>query len=107
MGVSQAAAGEFLELPRFERIEHANITHRQHQRPGWFLIEQAGCAPTRDRLGARNRAEQPGEWAGDQQGMQARRVARAFIEQILQATTDFDGKQIDIRIIGIAAEPQP
>lgn len=92
MGVRQAAAGKFLELPRLERIQHPNIAYRQHQRPAGRLIEQAGRLPARHRLIARNRAEQPSERAGYQQGMQARRVTRAFIKQILQPAADFNGE---------------
>ncbi len=107
MRMGNVMRGELVELARFQRVEHPHVAHRQSDRGFRFALEQADGAPARDIVLLRNRAFQPNRRAGNQQRMQARRVAGSFVEQILQAATHFDCENIDERVSRRAAEPEP
>nr|WP_201728351.1 hypothetical protein [Acidocella sp. C78] len=102
-----ASGGEFPEMLGLQRIENPDVAHRQR---GWRLrcgIEQADPLPSLRRVLRADWPAHPSGGAGDQQRMQARRIAGPLVEQVLQAAADLDREEIDERIGAIAAEPQP
>ncbi|HEX7391311.1 MAG TPA: hypothetical protein VF286_14470 [Acidiphilium sp.] len=107
VGVGDVVDREFAELFGFKRIQHPHVAHRQGDRRLRRAVEQAGRLPARPRVVFGDRTAQPHERAGDQKRVQARRVARAFVEQVLQAAANLDGEQIDIHIARCAAETEP
>ncbi|MCW8307253.1 hypothetical protein AruPA_09420 [Acidiphilium sp. PA] len=99
--------GELVELARFQRIKHPHVAYRQGYSDVRFAIEQADGAPARYIVLFGDRAFEPHSRTGNQQRMQAWRVAGPFIEQILQTAADFDGENINERVRRRAAEPEP
>jgi len=94
MGVGDIVRSEFIELPRFQRIEHPHVADRQGDRGLRRAVEQANGLPAWRIVLLRDAAFEPYGGAGDQERMQAGCVAGAFVEQILQAAADFDGEDI-------------
>ncbi len=107
MGMGDAGGREFIELPWFERVEHAHVADRQGDGGFGLAFEQANGFPAWRIVLAADAALEPDRGAGDQERMQARRVAGAFVEQVLQAAADFDRENIDERVGRAAAEPEP
>lgn len=94
MSVRDVMHGELVELLGFERIEHPHVAHRQGDRRLRRAIERPDGPPARRVVVLRDRAAQPHRRTGHQQRVQARRIARALVEQVLQAAAHLDGKQI-------------
>lgn len=107
MSMSDIVRGEFVEMSRFERVEHPHVPHRQGDRGVRFALEQADGLPAWRVVLLGDAALEPDGRARDQKRMQARRVARTFVEQILQTPADFDREDIDERVRCRAPEPEP
>jgi hypothetical protein len=87
MGVGDAGGCEFIELSWFERVEHAHVAHRQGDGGFGLALEQADGLPAWRVVLAVDAAFEPDRGAGDQERMQARRVAGAFVQQGLRTMT--------------------
>lgn len=99
--------GEFVELPGFEGVEHPHVAHRQGDGGLRLVLEQADGLPAGGVVVFGDAALQPDRRAGNQQGVQAGRVAGAFVEQVLQTAADFDCEDINEWVGCGAAEPEP
>ncbi|WP_288049229.1 hypothetical protein [Acidiphilium sp.] len=107
MRMGDIACRELPEMLGLERVEHAHVAHRQGNCGLGGGVEQAGALPARRRVALVDRPAEPHGRAGDQQRMQARRVAGPLVEQVLQAAADLDGENVHIGIGAGSAEPEP
>ena len=107
MRMGDVVGGEIAEQARLQRIEHADVADGHHQRRPRLVLQQTRHPPARRVAIFGQAAPEPGGRTGRQQRMQARRIARALVEQILQTAADLDREQVDIRVFRRAAEPEP
>ncbi|HQT60416.1 MAG TPA: hypothetical protein PLV07_00640 [Acidiphilium sp.] len=102
-----AAGGELTEMLGFQRVKNPDVAHWQGNRRFWRCVEQADPLPSLCRILRADRPAHPPGGAGDQQRMQAWRIARPLVEQVLQAAANLDCEQIDEPVGVAAAKPQP